>query len=821
MPSPSLAPRLALATALGLQIGGAQAAPPVADLGLLPGDASLVVAHSSQQDHAIARGADSFLLVWLETRAMNLGNATNESGTDIFGIRLDLAGQPIDSVPFVVHAGAGGQQRPEVSWNGSAWLVTFASQDPTPFYFQDNVRGVRVASDGTVLDPTPLTLVQDQQFWQVGGQAGQWLVTWTRYHANGYGTELVGRRLDGNGAFLDPAPIQLMDWIYLSNFDSVQVAANEYLVIGPDWNTNATKARRVGLNGQPIGAPFTLPGPAIASDGSEYFVAWLDQGATLRGSRMTSTGSLLTPAGTPIATGVAASTIAVAHDAAGGDQWWVGWSVANIIKAARVSRRGVVLDPGGESVPNGASGTNNNCYDMRLAPLGAGGVLVTWWDVRGSQFGDANVYGVPVSAANEPAAEYPLTVGRSSQRGPDFAEGPDGRMAIAFLSEAGFEDRVLVHLLDRDGTAISKEPIEIAAGPALGAPSIAWNGSLYLVAWNDTSVKARRLAPDGTLLDATPIEVMSGFAVGVGALGDAFLVAATRYGATPQTIFAVARRVDGPTGAVIDAASMNLGGYYVSTAPRVRSDGTRWMVAYHSNWSHDSPQSDPILNFVNANGTFTPGVNPTPFSGGGGHPDIASSGDGYLFVWRSNSLANANNFISGRILDANGAPSGNAFTVAEAPGRQLRPVADFDGSTYVVAWDDQRNQSSFFDERTDIYGARITTSGVVLDAPAFPILVGPSGDGVAAILGHPNGRTYVAGARFIPTPDFDAYRIGLARIGDPIPSGDLDGDGAIGAADLAILLGSWGVCDGCGADLDGSGAVDAADLALLLGAWSE
>ncbi len=46
---------------------------------------------------------------------------------------------------------------------------------------------------------------------------------------------------------------------------------------------------------------------------------------------------------------------------------------------------------------------------------------------------------------------------------------------------------------------------------------------------------------------------------------------------------------------------------------------------------------------------------------------------------------------------------------------------------------------------------------------------------------------------------------------------DLDGDGAVGGADLAILLSAWG---GPGpADLDGDGVVGGADLAILLGAW--
>ncbi len=48
---------------------------------------------------------------------------------------------------------------------------------------------------------------------------------------------------------------------------------------------------------------------------------------------------------------------------------------------------------------------------------------------------------------------------------------------------------------------------------------------------------------------------------------------------------------------------------------------------------------------------------------------------------------------------------------------------------------------------------------------------------------------------------------------------DLDGDGEVGPADLAELLGSWGPCEECPADLDLNGNVGPFDLALLLGTW--
>ena len=59
--------------------------------------------------------------------------------------------------------------------------------------------------------------------------------------------------------------------------------------------------------------------------------------------------------------------------------------------------------------------------------------------------------------------------------------------------------------------------------------------------------------------------------------------------------------------------------------------------------------------------------------------------------------------------------------------------------------------------------------------------------------------------------------------GDGVPDdcscqGDLDGDGVVGGADLAAMLGYWGTNDPA-ADLDGDELVGGADLSRLLGNW--
>ena len=66
--------------------------------------------------------------------------------------------------------------------------------------------------------------------------------------------------------------------------------------------------------------------------------------------------------------------------------------------------------------------------------------------------------------------------------------------------------------------------------------------------------------------------------------------------------------------------------------------------------------------------------------------------------------------------------------------------------------------------------------------------------------------------------DLDATDLAAFWTRAALRRGDLDGDGAVLANDLAGLLGAWGQ-SGVPADLDLDGSVGAADLAMLLSAW--
>ncbi len=64
-------------------------------------------------------------------------------------------------------------------------------------------------------------------------------------------------------------------------------------------------------------------------------------------------------------------------------------------------------------------------------------------------------------------------------------------------------------------------------------------------------------------------------------------------------------------------------------------------------------------------------------------------------------------------------------------------------------------------------------------------------------------------------------KLTIEFVSPPECPADFDGDGMVTAADLALLLGSWGDCPGCPPDFNDDGMVNAFDLATLLGTWGD
>jgi len=92
------------------------------------------------------------------------------------------------------------------------------------------------------------------------------------------------------------------------------------------------------------------------------------------------------------------------------------------------------------------------------------------------------------------------------------------------------------------------------------------------------------------------------------------------------------------------------------------------------------------------------------------YPKLAFDGTNYLVVWDdgragpfTSGIYGARVTTAGSVLDPAGIP------ISTAQGGQARPALAFDGSNYLVAWYDGRSGCC------DIYGARVTPAGAVLD----------------------------------------------------------------------------------------------------------
>lgn len=100
------------------------------------------------------------------------------------------------------------------------------------------------------------------------------------------------------------------------------------------------------------------------------------------------------------------------------------------------------------------------------------------------------------------------------------------------------------------------------------------------------------------------------------------------------------------------------------------------------------------------------------------YPAIAFDGTNYLIVWQdyrngSWDIYGARVTPSGTVLDPEG------IAISTGTGDQAFPALAFDGTDYLVVWDDSRLGSYH------IYGTRVTKAGLVLDPSGFAVSSGP------------------------------------------------------------------------------------------------
>ncbi|MHB1462166.1 MAG: hypothetical protein ACYC1M_12850 [Armatimonadota bacterium] len=134
-------------------------------------------------------------------------------------------------------------------------------------------------------------------------------------------------------------------------------------------------------------------------------------------------------------------------------------------------------------------------------------------------------------------------------------------------------------------------------------------------------------------------------------------------------------------------------------------DGSNYIVTLQGNASHPwaicaqmvSPLGDKVGSLIDL-GRY------------GDTPIIAFDGTRYLMVW-TDYIHTPNDDIYGCFISKSGV-AGTPFVISSAPGMQKVAGMGFDGTNYMVVWDDYRNESS--SNAIDIYAQRISTSGTLV-----------------------------------------------------------------------------------------------------------
>ncbi len=321
------------------------------------------------------------------------------------------------------------------------------------------------------------------------------------------------------------------------------------------------------------------------------------------------------------------------------------------------------------------------------------------------------------------------------------------------------------------------------------------------------------------------------------AVGDEGIAIPASFGSAPQVGAIGLSSVDGRWGATVrtglGAADFGTAGQIASVLDFDQPVGTSSFLSgtnyYVAAGSSGLPQGKRVSETFARLDFFTPSASPRMFAA----------------LLRSMDEPGLVAIIEGKML---GGPSGGLLVkiqYAELGDETLSvtPLVyadlDVDGSTQNVGGEQathfwQRgaaprstNERWFRDDTMSSYqsGSPFGLSlSLDLGATALSSLSEQGPANIASAFAHP--------PRLVTASDPYVIAFALGNVGISVPASfceptqasacpaDFDGDGFVGAADLAVLLGSWGpVLPGSPADLNGNATVDAADLALLLGAW--
>ena len=239
----------------------------------------------------------------------------------------------------------------------------------------------------------------------------------------------------------------------------------------------------------------------------------------------------------------------------------------------------------------------------------------------------------------------------------------------------------------------------ITTGHLGGVPLVAFDGTNYLIIWQDCGIPCNNelygmfISPAGTavgspFLISSTIDDIAGLAFG----GTTYLAV---YYEEEARVVSFARRVRGrliaPNGTVGGELAIS-SGYGNHGKNSIAFDGSNFLVV----WVDDITDSPVMGRFVSTSGTL--GTEITVNSSAFASDDLVSvafDGTNYLVAWADQVGGSGGDWdLFGQLIDVGGSKVGSVIDVSTAQGTQRMPCLAFGENTYLITWTDTRNDAN-------------------------------------------------------------------------------------------------------------------------------
>ncbi len=506
-------------------------------------------------------------------------------------------------------------------------------------------------------------------------------------------------------------------------------------VAHPLKSITPTLSAETGMDKPLLGPASINQGYATAAyDGTNFLVVWKDYRRGGRfdvyAARVDPTGKVLDPHGIAVAT--TAGSKDRPHVIFDGAHYLVVWEdfrngIDFDIYGARLTTAGKVLDPSGIAICKVHKGQHRPVAAHR-----SGITLVVWEDFRNQK--DFDIVGARLDAAGkllDPKGIFIASSGEHTKH-PTVAAGPNGFL-VAWTNSYYKNNDIRGTLVDGAGkvSTLNGSPIcGFAADKSY--PWATHDGKQFLVVWQDRrsgigiDIFGTRVSNTNVVLDA------KGFAISTAPNEQEFAVVAP-HGAGYLAVWQD-RRVSKHNdiyGALFSGPGK------ITGAPTISGEANYQVKPFVAQGKKSSLVVWEDLRDAYSYSIYGARVSTTgavldkkgfPISTAGNQqemPAVGSGGGSYLVVWQDRRSA-ASSPISQ--LDLFGARVSSAGVVLDPTGIQItmamddqkEPAVAYGGGQYLVVWQDRRN----FTKLIDVYGARISAAGKVLDASGIPISSG-------------------------------------------------------------------------------------------------